>query len=157
MKRQNFNAAPKCVAQLLVLLVQNPEILFVLLWEGIFVHTRQTSTDKRGSLLSEGWVQENKHVAECKQLSGGGLFSCPLPLHHPGPEGTGLFNVDSRAVCPDVEVLDMESPYLTQNSTHMSFLDISAPEKCTIGSKVYWITWYSLFFLHRDPGGHPVH
>lgn len=55
------------------------------------------------------------------------MFLCPLPLHCPGPEGTaGLFNVDSRPVCPDVELLDIENPYLTPNSIHMPVVDIAA-------------------------------
>lgn len=55
------------------------------------------------------------------------MFLCPLPLHHPSPQGTaGLFNVDSSSVCPDVELLNIESPYLTPNSTRMSSVDITA-------------------------------
>lgn len=87
--------------------------MFALLWEGISVYTRKTTTEKEEVC----WVKtEFRKISMSLSVnkSVGGLFLCPLPLHHPGPEGTaGLFNVASRAVCPDVGLLDTKSPKLT--------------------------------------------
>lgn len=42
-----------------------------------------------------------------KTVEGGLVFLCPLPFHHPAPGGiVALFNVDPRAVYPDVELPD---------------------------------------------------
>lgn len=58
---------------------------------------------------------------------GGGCFCVPCSFTARAPEGTaGLFNVDSRPVCPDVALPDSESPYLTPNSTHMPVVDVAA-------------------------------
>lgn len=87
------------------------------------------------------------------------MFLCPLPLHHPGPEGAaGLFNVDSRPVCPDVELPDIGSPYLTPNSTHMPLVDIAALKMNNKAVKCIELCGFLYSsHTHRDPGGHPVH
>lgn len=86
--------------------------------------SRQKTAVRSRIPLSGSRVQENKLVAESKQVTGGVVFLCPLPLHRLGT--AGLFNVDSGTVCPDVELLDIESPCLTPNSTHMPIVDIAA-------------------------------
>ena len=58
---------------------------------------------------SEKWVQENKYVAESKQISGGDCFCVPCPFTSRALRDAGLFNVDSRAVCPDVGLLESQA------------------------------------------------
>lgn len=90
------------------------------------------------------WLNVNKSA-------GGIVFVSPAPSL-PGPEGKH-FHVDSRAVCPDVGLLDMKSPQRNTELYPISSLDfvewaLTWAEKCFFSS---------LFFLCRDPRGNPVH